>query len=350
MRRTTPVNLNLLHTFLVVADSDSFRRAAEQCFRSESAISMQIRQLEEQLGVTLFQRTTRRVRLTDEGRRLAEAVHRGMDEILSAIRETREAAERRMNQVTVGVAPSVAAALIPQILTAFRIDYPKVVVTVRQANLPGLTEMVRTGEVEFGVGSGDLGAKDLEFEPLIVDELLPVFPPGEAERHPNGITPEEFSKYPLILNEKAVMLRQQLDKALADRGVTVVARYQALEFNTTLALVSSGLGVGVVPKLALLGSETDSRPVPIIGLRMERHLGIIMLHGKTLPRTAGALLTCTRTVLKDHPLSIFRAERTADRTGGPSATTPEASARSEAPARPRRIVPPSRRQRSEDDG
>lgn len=308
MRRNAPVNLNLLHPFLIAADSESFRRAAERCFRSESAISMQIRQLEDQLGVALFQRTPRHVKLTEEGQHLATAVRKGMDAILAGIKQSQEAAEQRMSQVTVVAAPTVAAALIPQILTAFRVNFPGVLVTVRQTNHPQLTEMVHTDEANFGLGSCILGMKDLEFEPLLVDELLPVFPTEQAQCHPEGITPEEFSKCPPILNEKAVMIRQQLDRALTEHGISVAARYQTLEFSTTLALVSSGLGVGIVPRLALLGSGPQVRPVPIIGMRMERQIGIIVVRGKALPPPAAALLRCARRVLKEHQRCMPRGD------------------------------------------
>lgn len=300
MRRIAPVNLNLLHTFLIVADSESFRRAAERCFRSESAISMQIRQLEDQLGVSLFERTTRHVKLSEEGQHLLTAARKGIDAILAGIKQSQEVAEQRTNQVTVVAAPTVAAALIPQMLAAFRVDFPDTLVTVRQTNTKELTQMVHIGAADFGLCCSILGMKDLEFEPLLDDELLPVFSTEQAQRHPEGITPEEFSKYPLILNEKAVAIRQQLDQALAERGITVAARYLTLEFNTTLALVSSGLGVGVVPGLALLGSGMQVRAVPIIGMRMERQIGIAVVRRKALPPPAMALLRCARRVLSQH--------------------------------------------------
>lgn len=87
------VNLKLVHTFLLVAENASFRRAAEIANRSQSAVSMQIRQLELQLGVSLFCRTTRRVQLTREGDLLLVCARRVVDELQSALHQIKEAAD-----------------------------------------------------------------------------------------------------------------------------------------------------------------------------------------------------------------------------------------------------------------
>jgi len=293
----------------MVADTKSFRRAAELCFRSESAVSMQIRQLEEQLGFALFERTTRNVKLTEEGHSLAFAVRTGLDHIAAAIKDSQKQANRHTREVTIVAAPSIAAALVPGILTKFRLDFPDVLVTLRQASSVELTEMVRTGDADLGLGSSIPVTKDLVFEPLLMDELIPVFPAAQAVKYLGGISMEEFSKCPLILNEKAVNIRQQLDSALAEHGITISARYQTLEFGTTLALVSSGLGVGVVPRLALLGATSSVRPVPIIGMKLRRPIGIFLSPGKPLTPATSALLQIARQELTAYSKAAESSER-----------------------------------------
>ena len=84
------VNLKLLHMFVAVAENRSFRMAAEQLNRSQSAVSMQIKQLEEQVGVAIFHRTTRRVELTSEGERLLGHARRALDEWENGLRQIRD--------------------------------------------------------------------------------------------------------------------------------------------------------------------------------------------------------------------------------------------------------------------
>jgi DNA-binding transcriptional LysR family regulator len=89
------VNLKLMHTFLLVAEHNSFCRAAETSNRSQSAVSMQIRQLEAQLGVSLFHRTTRRVQLTREGELLLDCAGRAVAELQTGLRRIKEAVDTR---------------------------------------------------------------------------------------------------------------------------------------------------------------------------------------------------------------------------------------------------------------
>ena len=99
------INLKLLQTFLLVAEQSSFRIAAEKSFRSPSAVSAQIRQLEEQLGVPLFHRTTRNVRLTDEGKQLLECAQRALLEVESGLRKIQESADIRRGRVALSCLP-----------------------------------------------------------------------------------------------------------------------------------------------------------------------------------------------------------------------------------------------------
>ncbi len=103
------VNLKLMHTFLLVAEHNSFCRAAEFSNRSQSAVSMQIRQLEMQLGVSLFHRTTRRVRLTHEGELLLGSARRAVTELQIGLRQIKEAIDVQRGSPARARAPALAA-------------------------------------------------------------------------------------------------------------------------------------------------------------------------------------------------------------------------------------------------
>lgn len=113
------INLKLLNSFLLVAEYSSFREAAERANRSLPAISMQIKQLEEQLGVTLFHRTTRRVELTKEGEHLLISVRKALAVIEGGLLELKSASDIAIGQITFACVPTVASTRLPTILSAF---------------------------------------------------------------------------------------------------------------------------------------------------------------------------------------------------------------------------------------
>src|ERR1700743_47955 len=117
------VNLKLMHTFLLVAEHSSFCRAAEVSNRSQSAVSMQIRQLELQLGVSLFHRTTRRVQLTREGELLLVCARKAVSELQTGLRQIRDAVDIQRGRLTLACAPTLAATRLPEILATFQKSY-----------------------------------------------------------------------------------------------------------------------------------------------------------------------------------------------------------------------------------
>ena len=126
------VNLKLLHMFVAVAENRSFRQASEQLNRSQSAVSMQIKLLEEQVGVALFHRTTRRVELTAEGQRLLTHARRALDEWDTGLREIREVVDMQRGTLALACMPTIAATILPQVLHAFQTRYPGIKINLRE--------------------------------------------------------------------------------------------------------------------------------------------------------------------------------------------------------------------------
>ena len=108
------INFKLLHIFIAIADNRSFRQASEKLNRSQSAVSMQIKQLEDQIGAALFHRTTRRVELTAEGSKLLTFARRALGEWENGLREIREAVDIQRGTLTFACIPTIAATILPR--------------------------------------------------------------------------------------------------------------------------------------------------------------------------------------------------------------------------------------------
>ena len=126
------INFKLLHIFIAIADNRSFRQASEKLNRSQSAVSMQIKQLQDQIGAALFHRTTRRVELTAEGLKLLTFARRALGEWENGLREIREAVDIQRGTLTFACIPTIAATILPRALSAFQANYPGISIQPRE--------------------------------------------------------------------------------------------------------------------------------------------------------------------------------------------------------------------------
>lgn len=278
------VNLKILSTFLAVAENRSFRLAAEQLHVSVPAVSMQVKQLENRLGVALLQRTTRKVELTREGEQLMISARRAMAEVDAALMAIQQAANAQQGQLMFACVPTVAGSRLPALLTDFARSYPRISVGVRELAQPELLEAVRRREVDFGIGPVAARPGELLFEPLFTEEIIALLPPLHPSVRRDGISLRELSGWPLLALG-ASDFRKQLEAALEAEGLTPELNYEFTHASTMVAMVEAGLGVAILPAVAVprnspLTSVRISRPA------MTRTIAVVTIRGHTLSPAA----------------------------------------------------------------
>ena len=206
MQPIMKVNLKLLQVFLLVAEHESFRSAADQAHRSQSSVSTQIKQLEGQLGVALFHRTTRSVRLTSEGAQLLDCVRRALHEVEEGLRKIEEAVDMRRGHVSLGCSPTVAGSRLPIVLAAFRREYPDVKLFVRELTSADLFESLRKREVDFGIGP-IVEEGDLSFRAILREDIYALVPRRLFHTRQSVITLSDLVRMPVLLLNPATALR-----------------------------------------------------------------------------------------------------------------------------------------------
>ncbi|TDR90212.1 LysR family transcriptional regulator [Enterovirga rhinocerotis] len=284
------INLKTLAAFLSVAETGSFRKAADVVRRSQSAVSMQIKQLEDQLGLVLFHRTTRRVQLTAEGEVLLGSARRALAELKTGLESLREAADMQTGQLSLGCVPSVAATMLPPILALYQRDFPRIRVTLRELASDDLLQAVARRDVEFGIGPGVAWAGDFAFRPFASDPILALVPKAFDTPERDEITLADLARLPVLMYSRSAALRGNLEREMAARGLTFDIRYEILHAQTLVAFARAGLGVAVLPKVTVpprLGKGL--RALPIVDPRLERSLDIITLRGQALSPAAQRL-------------------------------------------------------------
>ncbi len=283
------MNLKLLGTFLSVAENASFRKAAEQNHLSLPAVSMQIKQLEEQLGVSLFQRTTRRVELTAEGEQLMISGRKAMAEIDAGLAQIQQAADVQQGRLSFACVPTVSASRLPLILTTFAKKYPGITVHVRELANKELLEAVRRREVDFAIGTMPERKGELEFKPVFVDEYCALLPKGYHDGGRSGISLRELANMPLLKLSSSTAFREHLDEALHANGLPVETNYEFMHVHTLIAMAEAGLGVALLPRISI-PAKTALKVVRVSSPVLTRTISIITIRGHSLSPAAARLV------------------------------------------------------------
>jgi DNA-binding transcriptional LysR family regulator len=283
------INFKQLLTFLAVAEHSSFKKAADALFISMPAVSMQIKQLEEQLGVVLFQRTTRKVDLTAEGEQLMITARKAMAELESGLARLQQTVDIQQGHLSFGCVPTIASTRLPAILTEFAKKYPGVSVHVRELAQRELLEAVRRSEVDFGIGPVEEKKTDLDFSSIFIDEYVALLPKSYADKGRAGISLRELSKMPLLTLGTSTLFREHLNEALKASGLVSERNYEFTHVTTLVAMAEAGLGIAILPRVAI-PVKTRLKTVKIINPALTRTIGIVKIKGHTLSPAAARLV------------------------------------------------------------
>src|ERR1700754_93787 len=174
------LSIRHIRAFVAVAMHRSLTRAAESLFVTQSALSLTIQHLEDDLGVTLFDRSTRRLDLTLAGHEFLPSAERLLQDFDSSIRTMRALGQRERGKVGVAAVPSVMALLLPEAVAVYIDAYPNIDIYLREDNSEAVQQRIVNGDVDFGICSPWEHDPDLVFEPLFEDSFSVVFAPHHA--------------------------------------------------------------------------------------------------------------------------------------------------------------------------
>jgi DNA-binding transcriptional LysR family regulator len=286
------VTFRQLRAFAAVASSGSFTRAAESLHVSQSAVSILIRELEADLGVRLFDRTTRRVEITDAGSEFRASADKLIADLEHAVRHTHELVERKRGRVTVAAPPLLATALLPRTISVFQREFPGVRVSLVDVATDQIVSRVKSGEVDLGVGTFEADEDGLTRTVLTKDTLMLFC--GSADqfalrrRRPRW---SDLKGAPLITLTRESGIRTLVEYGYATAHLTVNPEFEVALITTALALVELGLGVSVLPTYAL-ASSSPRRIVarPLSEPPITREITVIWRRGRSLAPAADEFL------------------------------------------------------------
>jgi LysR family hydrogen peroxide-inducible transcriptional activator len=251
------MELHQIRYVLAVAKAGSFTRAADELFLAQPSLSVQVRKLEKELGVELFQRLGRRVELTTAGEAFLEHIEPAMFHLEQA--RTAAVAVRALEcgRIDIGVLPSVGANLLPEVLARYRDAYPGVEVRLLEHNQSvELERMVQTGKLDLAVTRAPWRKPGLTGLILLREPMVAMLPPGHRLAAESAVDLSRIAGDDFVGMHPGYGLRELMDAVCLRHGFTPKVTVESSQLSVLCGMVRSGIGVCVMPRLAASGYAT----------------------------------------------------------------------------------------------
>ncbi len=272
-----------LRAFVAVYRSRKLATAAERLSVTTSAISVLIRQIEGSLNTRLFDRTTRSLEPTaaaHEAIGLAERILQGVEQLEAGCRDL---GQRRRGQVHLAVTPAIGAALMPQTVRAFTRAHPDIRVVIDDCAPDQFLPRILTDQVEFGIGTPEELSGEIEVRTLVNDHLCVVCAVDHPLARRRQVRWVDLAAVPVIAVRPGYGVRRTLDRVAGAARVELRIVNEVNFMASLMWMVSSGLGVSIVPSALIVSSHFDNLVMrPLVAPKVSRAISIVTKRGRSL--------------------------------------------------------------------
>ena len=290
------MNFHRLKVFHTVARLGSFSRAAEELYTSQPNVSKQVRQLEAELGTSLFHRLGSGIELTDAGRAVYRYAQQVFDLTVEMQRTLAELEGLERGYLRLGASSTPGLYLLPEVIAGFGRRYPGLEVSLSISNSSQVVDQILAGKLDLGFVGGFVEVAGLQVQPFVHDELVLIAPAEHRLARQTGISAEELVAETFIVREAGSGTCQTMEVALETLGIKP---QRALEMNGCEAVkraVAAGLGLSFVSRYAI-DLELGQGMLIVLhgpGLNLSRQLHIISRKDIRLSPAALAFLALAR--------------------------------------------------------
>jgi len=285
------MDFDQLETFLEVARLSSFSRAAEKRFRTQPAISAQIRALEEEVGAKLLDRSGGKVALTQAGKIFQKYCEETVQSRRSVITAIAEVERVPGGEIVVGANEGTCMHVLPEVFAKFKKEYPAVGVNVRRLESAGVLECVVDHSVDFGVVSLPVNDKRLTVVPIHRDEMVVICSPGHELSKCKHVTVEQVSRFPLLM-PKFGKTRDAIEELFAGQNLTPTVSMELDSSELLKRFASADVGIGFIARSNV---QDEVKAKTLVGLaiqdgKISRDLALVFRKDKALSRAALAFI------------------------------------------------------------
>lgn len=270
------MDLRQLRYFSAIAEHSSFRAAADDLRLAQPALSQQMRKLEGELGVLLFDRSTRPVELTDAGAHLLPRAKDILDTVERTTAELRDFASEHRGRLAVGAMQYLTNLELPDLLADFARNHPLVELGLRVGNTGQLCDGLTDGELDVVIcHSDELGARpDLTVEPLRVEELVVVVARDDPRATQGSIAIESLAETPLLTFRRGASIREAMIEPFERAGLTPRIAFESPDLPTVVGLVARGFGVSLIPR-SVAEREAGVASLRVTPEPLTRHVALV---------------------------------------------------------------------------
>ncbi len=245
------MDLRQIKVFLEVAKARNFTRAAEALCIAQSAVSISIGKLEEELDLTLFNRHSRQITLTAEGEVLLRHATRILDDFSTAESEMSELKELSSGEVRIGIPPMMSSYYFPRVIKDFHIEYPHLQLTVMGEGAAHIQRQISSGEIDLGVIAGSKIPEGLASTCFLREEIVACVSSDHPFAERTNIRLQELLSEPLILFRQGYYMRKLTDDLQRDLPQKPQVVFETNLFSLVRSLVCEGVGVSTLLRMVV---------------------------------------------------------------------------------------------------
>lgn len=288
------MNLRELEYLVAVAEERHFHKAAKRCFVSQPTLSGQLKKLEDELGVLLVERSTRKVVMTNVGKAVTEQARR----ILAQVKGIREIAQTSQDVMAgdlhLGLIPTLAPYLLPQIMQKIHKQYPKLKLWLHEYQTSVLLEKLHRAELDLLILALPVDTDEFAELDLFQESFLLAVPRDEELAGKQVISLGDLDNREMLLLEEGHCLRHQALEVCFMAGATENSAFQASSLETLRHMVGEGMGLTLMPELAVPDKQTKKDPIrylPFKNPKPSRRIGMLYRKGSYREQTFARLRT-----------------------------------------------------------
>ena len=295
------MDFDQLKTFIEVARLGSFSRAAEKVLRSQPAVSTQIRQLEQEYGQKLFDRSAKSVRLTPAGEAVLEYARQMLALQAKSLHAGSDLRGVPSGTLSLGANEGTFLYVLPNVLARYHKKFPQVKISVYRSFSHKVSEKVEQGAIDLGVVSMPVKSPQLKTVPVFRDRIFLMVGPASPLFHRRSVTLEELAQQPLIV-PKTGSIRKMMEKNLRPFRENLNITMELTSVVMIKRFVRDGFGVSLI--CAAFARENvrrgEVRLLEVEGLELWRQLAMIYRKDRSLPLVASSFLELARKELSSH--------------------------------------------------
>lgn len=270
------MELQQLRYFCAVAETGNFTKAATRTNVAQPSLSQQILKLEDELGAKLFDRLPRSVKLTQFGKAFLPKAVAILRQVGEARTEIQEMSGNEKGTVVLGAIPTIAPYLLPRILSGFALEHPTIRVRVAEELTPVLLERLRSGSLDVALLALPIRGEDLLSKELFREPLFAVLPSGHRFASKKTLSLRDIKDDFFLLLKEGHCFRENTISACQRSRLRPNIIFECGQFSSILAMVSAGMGVSLVPEMAV-EQRANCCFIPIRDAQAERRVGLVQL-------------------------------------------------------------------------